>query len=256
MSIYIRKTILIIFIFYSFYQITLAQGEIDDGKKVFYRNERTYGFLLNTNGFGFDYRFAKRINAARKKTYELGFNYVKHSKEKKISNPNLNSRFVFGKLNFCLNFYAGYGRQREYFRKIDKGGISIRFFYFGELSLMVLKPIYYEIYTLSEIKIEKFSTTNSNSIIGKASFFKGFGETKIFPGGNLKLGVSFEYSKKDRKVRAIEAGINFNVYSQKIEILAADVNNQFIISLFLSYRIGKVIRGGHIKDREDENLVE
>ena len=41
----------------------LAQGEIDEQRKILLRDERTFGLSLNSNGIGGDFKYAKRINA-------------------------------------------------------------------------------------------------------------------------------------------------------------------------------------------------
>jgi len=68
-----------------------------------------------------------------KNDLELDFVGIKHPKEYRYSNPyNSNKTFVFGKLNCFFNLRVGYGKQKEMFRKVDKGGIAIRrYFNFG-----------------------------------------------------------------------------------------------------------------------------
>ncbi|MEZ5012560.1 MAG: hypothetical protein R2744_13705 [Bacteroidales bacterium] len=36
-----------------------SQGDIDEQQRIFYRNERTVGLSLNSNGFGISYREGK-----------------------------------------------------------------------------------------------------------------------------------------------------------------------------------------------------
>jgi hypothetical protein len=36
-----------------------AQGDLNEQQKVFFRNEKSLGFLLNSDGIGFSYREAK-----------------------------------------------------------------------------------------------------------------------------------------------------------------------------------------------------
>jgi hypothetical protein len=44
-----------------------SQGEIDQQQKVFYRNEWSLALMINSNGFGLNYRYCDRINAADKR---------------------------------------------------------------------------------------------------------------------------------------------------------------------------------------------
>ncbi len=48
-----------------------AQGELNEQQKVFFRNERSFGILLNTDGIGFSYREAKRIDFRNKQLIEI-----------------------------------------------------------------------------------------------------------------------------------------------------------------------------------------
>ena len=121
-----------------------SQGEIDSQTKIFYRNERSLAFLLNSNGYGINGRFGKRIDARNKKLYAIDIVGIKHPKEIRTSNVYFNTRgFVYGKLNTFINIRTALGKQHEMFRKIDRGGIAIRYFYTGGLSIGLLKPIYY-----------------------------------------------------------------------------------------------------------------
>lgn len=227
-----------------------GQGEIDDQEKIFYRNERTLAILLNSNGGGLNFRYAKRIDAFRKTLYEAEFNFQKHPKEQKVVNETTNRSFVFGKLNSLYTLKSSIGYQKEHFRKRDLGGISIRSFYNIGPSIAFLKPVYYEYYDISTQKIfsSKFIPHNLD-IIGKDTWATGLNETTLIPGVYGKIGCTFEYSRIDAVFHALEAGIGFDAYLNKIrivdtppeKILFVLPDDYFVLTLFLSYRFGKVI---------------
>jgi hypothetical protein len=61
------KKLLILAVIVLFGTISLyAQGELNEQQKVFFRNEKSFGILLNSDGFGFSYREAKRIDYRNK----------------------------------------------------------------------------------------------------------------------------------------------------------------------------------------------
>lgn len=246
-----KKSIIIFFLFLFSIRV-FSQGELDEEKKIFYRNEKTFGFIINSNGWGVNYRFAKRINASEKWIYDGDFNVIKHPKERKsntYSSPV--SRVVYGKLNYVINLRASAGRQRELFRKFDKSSVSVRIFYLTGVTFAFAKPIYYQILQNDgmTIKDQKFDAyVPSFYILGRSQVFKGLFETKVYPGAFVKIGTCFEYSKKDKKFRAIEAGISFDAYYKKIEIMATEKNNMFYPSLYLTFRFGKVVSGYHLKE--------
>ncbi len=232
---------------------SFSQGEIDNEKKIFYRNEKTWGFFVFSNGWGGNYRNGRRINVFRKFIWELDINYIKHPKEVKVTvDPYSATRFVYGKLNLPLELRGSVGFQRELFRKMDKGGVSVRFIYNVGPTIVLLKPIYYEVsHNDGTIQDEKFlsNDTISQDIMGRSSFFKGLSEIKIDPGIYLKAAFSFEFSKKDEKVKALEVGGTASAFLNEVEIMAAQ-NSRFLFNIFVSYRFGRIVQGGHLEDVE------
>ena len=228
----------------------------DDIPKIFYRNEKTLGLQLNTNGWGIGYRYGDRVNYFEKRNYEIDLSIIKHAKEIKSSSTFLASEsFVFGKLNYVFDLRIGYGKQNEMFSKRDPGSLAIRYFYSVGPSLALLKPIYYEIlYPVNDstygIRKEKFNPDihTSGDISGKSSFFDGFDEIKLVPGAYLKAGVNFEFSQSETLIHALEAGVMVQAYLNDLEIMAVEDNQQFYFTLFVSYRFGKIVNAQEISD--------
>lgn len=233
-----------------------CQETDNDMPKIFYRNEKTLGVQLNTNGWGFGYRFGDRINYFEKRNYEVDLSIIKHPKEVKSSSSFITSEsFVFGKLNYIFDLRAGYGKQNEMFSKRDPGSIAIRYFYSFGPSVAILKPIYYKIlYPVNDsvygVREEKFNADihTSGDISGKASFFKGFDEITLVPGAYLKAGVNFEFSQAETLVHALEAGIMIQAYLNDLKIMAVENNQQFYFTLFVSYRFGKIVNAQEISE--------
>ncbi|MBK9390783.1 MAG: hypothetical protein IPN68_11500 [Bacteroidetes bacterium] len=226
-----------------------GQGDLNEQQRVFFRNEKSFGIQLNTDGIGFSYRTAKRTDYLNKNIIEYEFGTIKHPKEYKLSNIyTQGSSFVFGKLNFPMYFRASIGRQHELYKKADLGGVSIRLFYTGGPVLAVYKPIYYKVIypvSLTEffIKEEKFNTNIAipQDIWGRASFTKGLNEIGVMPGLYAKSGFSFEYSKEDKVLHAVEVGATLSAFLKEIPIMASTDNKSIFFSLFVSYRFGMVV---------------
>jgi hypothetical protein len=230
-----------------------AQGELEEPDKIFYKNERTFAILLNSNGLGINYRYGKRVTALRKIIYEGDLVNIKHPKEIKLNSGSyyLSTRsFVYGKINQFYNLRIGIGLQDELFPKFDRGGISIRRYYSFGPTIGIKKPIYYQINldtngdAIPETQIiEKFSYDQHPQtayIVGRASYFKGFSEISFVPGLYGKLGFMFEFGKFNQTIHALDAGIIVDAFIKEIPIMAA-YNNQVFLTLFVSYRFGKVI---------------
>ncbi len=245
------KKLLIIAVMFNFgAQSLFGQGELNQEQKIFFRNERTFAILLNTDGFGLSYREGKRINFLNKKLLEIDFTTLRHPKEVKLSNPLYDTpgTFVFGKVNSVFLIRGGIGRQHEIYRKEDLGGVAVRYFYSGGPVIAFAKPIYYKILEIVsqnsyEIKEEKFDikTLTPDRIYSRSAFTKGLSETKLLPGLYAKGGFNFEYSKKDKIIHAIEIGGQINIFPKKIEIMATSSNKAIFFSLFASYRFGVVL---------------
>jgi hypothetical protein len=246
------KKLLIIVVIFSGYVIQVhAQGELNEQQKVFFRNERSFGIMLNTDGFGFGYRGARRINFLNKRIFEIEGGSIKHPKEYRLSNPYYQGgSYVFGKLNSTFYLRAGIGHQHELFKKADLGGVAIRYFISVGPVLALYKPIYYKVLYFTSvnepptIKVQKFdplSITSPGDIYSKANFSKGLDETKVVPGGYAKGGFNFEYSKQDKIIHAIEVGAQINIFAKEIPIMATEDNNSIFFSLFVCYRFGMII---------------
>jgi hypothetical protein len=227
----------------------VAQGDIDEQQKVFFRNERSLGIMLNSDGVGLSYREAKRVDFLNKRLLEIDLGTLKHPREYKISNFNGTGSFVYGKLNTAIYLRAGIGRQHEIYRKTDLGGVAVRFFYTAGPVLGFYKPIYYRIWFFPippqdpypvDQKLDVTVHTIPYDIYGKSSFFKGIGETKVLPGIYAKAGFNFEYSREDKVIHAIEVGSQFNAFPRKIPIMASADNKAIFLSLFISYRFGVI----------------
>lgn len=226
-----------------------AQGELNEEQKVFFRNEKSFAILLNTDGIGVSYRGAKRIDFRNKHLLEIDAGTLKDSKEYKQPSPWQNGgSFIFGKLNSTFYIRAGMGHQHEIYKKADLGGIAIRYFYSAGPVLAIYKPIYYRVvYILSpteaEVREEKFDASIAipQDIYGKASFTKGLDETKVMPGLYAKAGFNFEYSKEDKIIHAVELGGQLNAFPVKIPIMARPDNKALFFSLFVSYRFGIIL---------------
>jgi len=238
-----------VFLLLSNLSLLYSQGELDLQPRLLYRNEQSAGVYLNSNGLGAGFRYGQRINARSQYLYEIELLNIKHPKEIRISNNIYSNRsFVFGKENGFIELRGMYGKQNELFRKNDRGGVSVRYFYSGGPAIGFIKPIYYEVLYASAnpyefyLQTEKFSvSTHQSNIYGRASVFKGVKEISIAPGVSVKTGFSFEYSRLDIVLHSLEAGVSLDVFTKKIPIMANERNDFYFLNLFVSYRFGKYI---------------
>lgn len=245
------KQLLLISLLSIFSLPILAQGEIDTETKIIFRNERTVGFSLVSNGFSAGYRYGRFIDGYTKWLIQSDISIVKHPKEIQSNSLFYNKKFVYGKLNSVFTVHLSMGYQKEIYSKNDKGGIAIRYFGLIGPTVAILKPILYEVsYSAQDEKIEDFETfytenpqSHSKLIMGKTSFFEGAENSKIKPGIHLSGGLGFEYGTKDEYINLLELGLSLDMFADDIPIMFSASNNyqQLFLSLFLTYRFGKVI---------------
>ncbi len=250
-----KKIFLILFSF-AYSVLLFSQGEIDTEHKILFRNEKSFALSLNSNGYGIGYRYGKRINAKKKILFEGDFNIVKHQKEKKRTNEySLNLfTFVYGKKNSAFNTRIAIGRHHEIYKKFDRNSVSVRWFYLGGFSAIFLKPIYYEIkYDTTDVIITKTFDKDINwwYIVGKKPFYYGLEKISIIPGAYIKTGFSFEFSKKDKKLKMFEVGLTLDAYPKPVKIMETENNLMFFPVVYFSYRFGRVQSGYYLKEQDE-----
>jgi hypothetical protein len=228
----------------------LSRLKSGEDLNVLYRNESSFGVYMHTaGGIGLTYRRGKHVTAKRKRMYEIEAQNYKHPKEIKSINPYFeNSKgFVYGKLNSLLIVRLGLGIQNVLYQKSDKRSVEIRYAYFLGPTLAFVKPIYLEIKKINPGNVDGPPTTERydpsqhsiDEIYGKAPFFRGIEKTKIYPGGYAKFALSFEYADRYNGLKAVETGVNMDVYPRVIPIMAFNKNQQVFISLYLKLVWGK-----------------
>jgi hypothetical protein len=247
---FVKRVLIVPFLICTAVLSLKAQGEIDEQQRVMFRDESSFGGFLNSNGFGVNYRYGFWRNARNQFILDGDLAYVKHPKEVKVqAYYSYNTRrYVFGKKNLFWELKGMAGWQRELYRKHDRTGIAVRMFYSGGLSLGFLKPIYYQVYTFSDIgeaesyEYMKFDLSiHQTNIGGRGPFFKGFDELSLIPGLTAKAGMSFEYSERDIIIHALEAGVGITAYPRQVPIMATENNNFLFFNLYVGYRFGTVI---------------
>jgi hypothetical protein len=222
-------------------------------RNILYRKEASGGMILHSNGLGIVFKSGRQVTAYKKRIICLDFVSVKDPKEYKVTNPNLieNSKpFAFGKLNYVYFFRAGWGYQNTVFSKAERGGVEVRFNYFGGFTLALAKPMYldviidsassdrYIVYETMRYNPNDPNQQNVTDFVGRGPFFSGFGETKLYPGVHAKTSFSFEYSGWQRKIAALEAGVTFDYFPDAIPMMARNPSQNLFFNFFISLMWG------------------
>lgn len=222
-----------------------------DFKRQVYKKEVTFGISGHSRGYAINTRIQKFIDGYNKHGMEIELTKLRHPKEVKTPNTqtyNASRGFVYNRINSFYSLRAGYIREKILFDKTDKGTVSISLITSGGLSLGLLKPVYVVVgggNELTEIVRYNPSDPLQSNVQGEANFFRGVGETKLYPGVYLKMGMNFDYQLVEKKVTAIEAGIIYDYFVREVPIFyerdgGEDINwagfFQFYVAFNLGYR--------------------
>jgi len=246
-----NKFTFIIIFFIAPIAIGFSQGEIQT-HQTYNFNERTFAIYLNSNGYAVDYTYGKRLDGSRRLTFGVTFAEIKHPKEIRVRNPYFDTqkKFIFGKVNnfYTLKLLTGF--HRALFDKFDKGGIGIGYHVQIGPDIGMLKPRYYQVlYPTSDplkyrIETEKFnySIHRVSDIYGRASYFEGIEQTKIYLGLITRFTIDFDFGESDYSINRLECGVQLDAFLQKMEIMATESNNHLFLSLFIAYRFGSILK--------------
>lgn len=230
-------------------KVKKMQTEAEKGAIIF-NKQSALTLSLRSDGYaiGYEHGKYKKIDKTNLWWFQLGER--KHTKEEKLVQEfagfQVGNPYIYGKQN---NFYflnIGFGQQKLLGGKSSKNGIAVSAIYGGGLSLGMLKPYYLEVLgrtpgTAEEIK---YSDDNINryldadSIIGSASFGKGFGEMKYVPGIFAKGAIRFDDSKFNDVVSALEIGLSAEYYTQKMPIMLLNKEKTFFVTGYVSLIFG------------------
>lgn len=228
-----------------------AQQTIYEETRVPYSKELIGGILIHGDGWGLQFYHAKFRTARDRRL--LGFEVVgmKHPKEIKSFNPYYeDSRgYFYGKSNALLILRPTYGRKLQLTDKIRRSGVEVNFIWGIGPSLGLLKPVYLQIgkpdrIPYETIVVERYDPAvhDVQNIYGRATWFNGVGEMKLYPGGFGRVAFSFEYSGQVTGLKGIEVGATVDAYPTVVPIMAeleGVTNKQFFFEFYLALQFGK-----------------
>jgi hypothetical protein len=244
-------------------QQTFQPKRVDmEWKGVIYRNEYTGNISLLTNGYSIAYRSGKIKTYYKSTYYHLEASLLHDSREQKqnrnipLSFSKISQSFRFGKQNHVYVLRAGKGVKRLITDKARRRGVAIGYTYEAGPSLAILRPYYLElIYNIeedgkyyNELRVEKYTPENAtkfldyNSIFGGAPGNPGWGELRVVPGLQGKLGAFFSTGAFEKFARSLEIGIMADIYMRKIPVMVeteAISSKPYFLNFYASLEFGK-----------------
>lgn len=231
--------------------MALAQQTIYEETRVPFKRELCGGVVVHGDGWGINFYHGKHLTATDRRMLGIEIVGMKHPKEIKSFNPYYeDSRgYFYGKSNALLIVRPTYGHKTQITDKIRRSGVELNFVWGIGPSLGLAKPVYLQIGKPDNIPYETFvierydpALHDVQNIYGRASWFKGLGEIKLYPGAFGRAGLNFEYSGQTTGIKAIEVGASIDAYFAEVPIMAeleGVTNKQFYFELYLALLFGK-----------------
>lgn len=228
-----------------------AQQTIYEEARVPFRRELYGGLMLHGDGWGLHFFYAKHRNAIDRTLFGMEIVGMKHPKEVKSFNPYYeDSRgYFYGKSNALLIVRPTIGKKHQITDKIRRTGVELNYVWSVGPSLGLAKPVYLQIGKPDNIPYQEFvierydpAVHSVQNIYGRASWFKGFGEMKLYPGGFGRAGLNFEYSGQTTGIKSIEVGMSMDAYAVEVPIMAeleGVENKQFFWEFYVALQFGK-----------------
>lgn len=210
-----------------------------------YQSEFVWGINKNTSGGlvgGFVFKTARKRTDRVLETFGLEIVNIKHPQELRINSYFTGNFFIFGKNNYLYSFRFQYGRDLILFKKAPHQGVEIKAVGALGPSIGIVAPYYVEYSVDNSGFITLRSQYNLDipvdAIWGTGRLFEGIGESKLVPGGNLKLGLNFEMGDVKSAVTGFEAGFLLDAYARKIELMPTAKQYSVFPTLYITLFYG------------------
>jgi len=228
-----------------------AQQTIYDETRVLYRKELQGGLTIHGSGWGVNFFHGRHRTAKDRRLLGIGIVGMKHPKEIKSFNPFYeDSRgYFYGKANSLMLVRPMYGHKHQITDKIRHGGVEVNWLWAIGPSLGLAKPVYLQVgrpdsYPYDSIVIERYDPVahDVQNIYGRATWFRGVGEMRVYPGGHGRFGFNFEHAGQASGIKALEVGASVDVFPVEIPIMAEVEgvrNKRVFFEFYLSLQFGK-----------------
>jgi hypothetical protein len=226
-----------------------------DSEEDNYQSVTTFGVTTNTNSGllgGFVFRQSKRLPSTflgRPQYRYLAVEVVnvKHPKEVQQSVNFSGSRYTYGKENYLFVVRPQYGREISLFQRSADEGISINAILAVGPSLGIVKPYFVEVNEgNNRTRIVAASTLTGAAgkpgtgaqPTGSGGFFRGFGQSQLAVGANIKAALNFELSAFRNNTTGLEIGFVAELFPQSITIMTNAEKRSFYSSGYVTLFFG------------------
>ncbi len=233
------------------YLDAIAKKE-EEGAIVFDKQD-IFGIKLNSDGYGMFFEHGSFNTMKKNKLWWIELGERKDPKEKKGTITDqfgvaLGNSFIYGKVNNFYYLKVGFGNQFPIGGKANKNGIAVSGIYGVGATMAMMKPYYLQVWNDSigqEIQIRHNQSAyydslflDPRSIIGSSSFGSGFDKISFTPGAFLRTAIRFDWEHFNTGITAVEIGLNTEIYTQKVQIMANNPKNHFYFNAYVAIVLG------------------
>lgn len=225
----------------------------NDLQDYMYKKEFTGGLRVQTNGVTIytEYGWIKNIFKTRLIQLEYTY-YIDFRQKRQPSNAENGRGYFYGMQNRFHSLHFSYGIKRTIAEKANRNGVRLSFIAFGGVSLGLLKPYYLNVNvaedgSATQIEPVKYGTSakydslflDKTKISERAPTRFGLNEIEPIPGLHGKLGLNFDFGRKDEFVKALECGVILDLYYKRLNLMANQHNRFYQVGMYLSFHLGK-----------------
>jgi hypothetical protein len=226
-----------------------------DLRGVIYDQEKVLDARLHTHGWAANVQFGKLKTYYRTQYYGFGLGELRHFKEtgsstdfSTLTQSSGFRRYTYGKQNYAYTVRGIMGAKRYFTEKAEKKGVAVGVNYSGGVSMGMMIPYYLEVSTAirdGNTRVIKYTPetaalfTDRLRIRGKGGFFKGITETSVVPGIYGQAGVHLDWGAFDEFLRAVEVGVQLDVFYKKLPIMISEQNKPYFLNFYASLQLGK-----------------
>lgn len=210
-----------------------------------YFKEILGGVNFNTNGGtigGAMFKMTWHRNHSVYHSFGIEAGNVKHPKEIRVTSFTTGNTYIAWKQNYLFPVRFHYGRDFILFNRAPEEGVQINATLVGGPTIGILKPYFIQYGpTLEDAETVAFDPdkhTDFNQIYGSGSFLKGFDQSKVMPGINIKMSLTFYFTKFGKTVTGLETGFMVESYFEEVVLIPFVKNRQVFTSAFINIFFG------------------
>ena len=238
-----------LFLVVSFTSAQRKAGGIDP-QDYQYKYEYSFGARIQTNGISLSTEFGWIKDLYRTRILQLEYTYYIDYRQKVQKSTQGGRNYLFGFQNKFHEIHLSYGIKRTIADKANRNGVRLSFIFFGGVSLGLLKPYYLDVYqqvdtavpTIEHIRYSAETESvflDKSIIVGASPIRYGLNQMQPVAGLHSKSGLNFDWGTKDQFVKALEAGIAFDLYYKRLPIMVNNSNRFYQLAFYVSFHFGK-----------------